>query len=137
MKNKYRAWSIDEGCMYYQEDIKNSNWDFELSSDGLKLSVTSEENYGIYHCTDAKFMQSTGIVDKSKVESYLGDIVKARLVGLDGKLLGVYVGEIIFHEYELAIETTDGSFPVASWCLVESFEIIGNKYENPELLEED
>lgn len=91
----------------------------------------------IHHMMDliAK-RQYTGLKDKNGVEIYEGDIVKGSLKSVTGKHFGEYVGKVIFSEFEWAVETGDGSFPVASWVIVQYVEVIGNTYETPELLEQ-
>lgn len=75
--------------------------------------------------------QFTGLCDKNVKEIYEGDIVKAR--GKDRR--DEVVGHVVFSDGEYLVETTQRDWPMASVVVLEHFEIIGNIYENPTLLE--
>jgi uncharacterized phage protein (TIGR01671 family) len=86
-------------------------------------------------------MQFTGLKDKNGKDIYEGDIIKKKylLYLLDGtKEEVIYIGEVIFSQgafmiskcahYNWHIDTPSGS--------IKEWEVIGNIYENPELLKE-
>lgn len=118
MRNiKFRAWSkFDNGHMHYWQDGFNYRW-FERDS----------HKY-------VELMQYTGLKDKNGVEIYEGDIVK---VDDDWEKYGWFagsLGEIIYTDTaKFAIKTSagQGTFERDS---DKYLEIIGNIYENPELL---
>ncbi|MDG4970030.1 YopX family protein [Lactococcus lactis] len=93
-------------------------------------------NYRFDHfCTgadeDVEFMQSTGLKDKNGTEVYEGDIVKCsrgcpHLIYWEKELGGTYIGG-------MPAWYLSGLNEGYAWTGTE--EIIGNIYENPELLE--
>jgi uncharacterized phage protein (TIGR01671 family) len=80
-------------------------------------------------------MQFTGLQDKNGKEIYEGDIVKAKTRDDKSNLYGF----IVFESGEYLIEQEDLSFPLCTFSVIDefSFEVIGNIYENPELLEDN
>lgn len=108
---KFRAWDSDIDHMYYNPvnaKIVNIN---DIFSDSGNWS----------------WMQSTGLKDKNgKVEVYEGDIVRFS----DG---GVYAVEFKNAQFQLADSTL--SMP-SSIAIHKSLEVIGNIYENPNLIPE-
>ncbi|HGK1850629.1 TPA: YopX family protein [Streptococcus pneumoniae] len=90
---------------------------------------------------DLNLMQSIGIRDITNQEIFEGDVVKTtRFVGRADEVGGFYeydkefIGIVKQLEGSWVIDT--GSDAVCLWTEIEENEIIGNIYENPELLEE-
>jgi len=81
----------------------------------------------------AVIMQYTGLKDKNKKDIYEGDIVN----GIEfspfhpKENIDNTIGEIVFDETLFGYCITDGNKPI---CHMDEIEIIGNIYENPELL---
>lgn len=117
---KLRAWDKQDERMSYGE--------VEYFDDSI--------NYRFDHfCTgadeDVEFMQSTGLKDKNGTEVYEGDIVKCsrgcpHLIYWEKELGGTYIGG-------MPAWYLSGLNEGYAWIGTE--EIIGNIYENPELLE--
>ena len=132
---KFRAWIKenyydDKPYMLHQVNAVEPNGDIQINS-------VLHETKGLYDCHSAneiELMQYTGLKDKNGVEIYEGDII-----GLDG-----------FWSYY--IDFHDGAFrkipcnqaqklnwpwnPLEKVTIeVHGWEVVGNIYENPELLE--
>jgi uncharacterized phage protein (TIGR01671 family) len=76
---------------------------------------------------DCELMQSTGLKDKNDVEIYEGDIVR-----LKSKKHGLHNATIT---YEAPMFIMDGNKSIFKDTALTISEVIGNIYENPELLE--
>jgi len=68
----------------------------------------------------------TGLKDKNEKEIYEGDIVIGHYAGSSA---GPYRNKVVWNEHEAAFGFANA--PMWTW---ESFEVIGNIYENPDLL---
>ncbi|MDH8063304.1 YopX family protein, partial [Lactococcus lactis subsp. lactis] len=124
---KLRAWDKQDERMSYGE--------VEYFDDSI--------NYRFDHfCTgadeDVEFMQSTGIKDKNGVEIYEGDVINYRnsfrnpMTG-SGSLSINRDFKIIFKDGEFKAK----GFDIRLKNILSYSEVIGNVYENPELLRED
>ena len=87
-------------------------------------------------------MQSTGLVDKNGKEIFDGDIVRTtRFLGRADEIGGFYeyekdyVGVVKVLEGSWVIDT--GIVAVRLWSEIDESEVLGNIYENPELLEDE
>lgn len=79
-----------------------------------------------------ELMQFTGLHDKNGREIYEGDVVDIGLKNQDGKLV---LAPVIYGEYIAGYVLDNGGNGI--WQrLTEDCKVIGNIYENPELLEE-
>lgn len=128
---KFRIYDTDEKEMFYQEDI-----DYIDFFTGI-VFIREDDGYDYlldYKSDDGKLMQYTGLKDKNGKEIYEGDIL--------GR-----------HEYwPIRIEYDKGCFmvrdldkvrynnlilnvPICNFESINDWKVIGNIYENPELLE--
>ena len=124
---KFRAWDKLNNEMYVVEQINFNRGEFE--SIGYGITFLREADKVI-------LMQSTGILDKNGKEIFEGDILG---IETDEGILNVNIfwdeEHVLFmfeskkhNEKELLAELVeDNTYP---------FAILGNIYENPELLEE-
>lgn len=111
---KFRAWDTKLSLMFDWESIK----DTQLFWDALK---------GV----DAEIMQFTGLLDKNGKEVYEGDIIA------NGDTKPAIL-QVKFLEGGFCC-TAEGILPIDLNCFYPSigcrFEVIGNIYENPELMD--
>lgn len=120
---KFRAWNECEKIMEY--DIQEE-YDGDLSCFGCYLNNEFWE-----------VMQYTGLKDKNGVEIYDGDILRVRHFtpqSKDGVALWCENVEVKYLESLAQFVTLDSS-QKDNYIINELSEVIGNIYENPELLE--
>lgn len=118
---KFRAWHKVKNIMVYDnEDDTYGYWDGCRNSNvGMINTILNSQYYKEY-----KFMQYTGLRDKNGKEIYEGDIAKYE--NMIGKIM-FFNGSFILSDFE---EETEWELGVIN----EELEIIGNIYDNPELL---
>lgn len=131
---KFRAWDNVNKVMQYS-DIIWGDYDFP---------ALSELNYGdnIYNLSN--LMQYTGLLDKSGKEIYEGDIVIASKMPYYWEFVkSVNKGLVVYNNhtasYRIKIDnyhsSTIGESDTVKFNPVSKYEVIGNIYENPELLD--
>ena len=131
---KFRVWNGK--AMTYPKTI-------ELGVNGWNgLTSASYQLDGGGYCTSAYVMQFTGLLDKNSKEIYEGDIVKYIDFTSDAGMLGgeSTIGQInwipgrcAFHPQELEGNHKGGHY-IAYWDFLEWIEVIGNIYENKDLI---
>lgn len=129
---KFKAWD-----KYHEMIVSIISIDFEN-----KIAYVEQENGDRYdiHFDNLIFLQSTGLKDKNGVEIFEGDIVKVSVHnGFD-----YYDNEVCvvrksrFHSGLVCINpNNDMECRIFNQDVLEDYqyEVIGNIYENPELLE--
>lgn len=130
MKPKFRAWLKDEYRMTDVREITFFDDEVQMISD-----VTDFYTYGEF-----ELMQSTGLIDKNGKEIFEGDIVRYRYKVNGNNLTEVVAYDKDFAGFGVVYEFTDVIFTFGEMCEdidLSNFVVIGNIYENPELLEEE
>ena len=122
---KFRAWTEEGKVMYY--DV------YPFIDDTLLLSY-DEISFDEVPASDFILMQSTGLIDKNGEEIFEGDV----LLTYDDELAKVYWDDVLAGWFVDFIYETAELSEVADIQSSRSIcKIIGNIYENPELLEEE
>jgi len=120
---KFRAWDESIPMMRYFEPFKNT-----------QPNMVEVEYVAL---NEIPLMQFTGLLDKHGKEVYEGDVVNFDNSEIGGKK---YVGEIIWNSdqtlsgLEWGLWTREGYLKTD---FLGTLEIIGNKFENPDLLREN
>lgn len=121
MKPKFRAWLKEENEMIIVDTMNWFDDEFESIGDGITFLRGADK---------VELMQSTGLKDKNSKEIFEGDIVKmAKDVYSD---LTYY--EIVRHRGG-AYRLESNQHGCELWLRHTNCEVIGNIYENTELLE--
>lgn len=116
---KFRGWERELQMMVYDTEL--GGWHFEYDGNPVRAvnQMINEEDY-FYD-----LMQYTGLKDKNGVEIYEGDIVQT---GWQGGTKG----SVVFNKDTYCVNTGVGYI---FFNHPESYEVIGNIYEHPHLLE--
>ena len=126
---KFRAWDIHGQKMFANDELIIWNGNV-YANDSKKLTCNYLKGWTI---DDKYLMQSTGLFDRNGKEVFVGDIVKCTRgclheVYLEKEYGGTYIGG-------MPAIYLKGLREGYAWT--EHEEIIGNIYENPELLEDE
>lgn len=119
---KFRVWDKTDKEMYLVDVINFNRGEFESIGDGITFLREADE---------VILMQSTGLFDKNGQEVFVGDIIKCTIgcpheVYLEKEYGGTYIGG-------MPAVYLKGLLSGYAWTGDE--EIIGNVYQNHELLE--
>lgn len=116
---KFRIWDIEN-----KEMLKVQELDFEPTFYGGRIAIRPDQYNDYFYTEDMILMQYTGLHDKNEKEIYEGDIVKYE--NMTGKIM-FFNGSFIMSNFE---ETEEWELGVIN----EELEIMGNIYDNPELI---
>lgn len=121
---KFRAWYREGLC-----DVTNiSMWQGQVST--LRVKPTGSGEYAA-SITDTPIMQCTGLADKNGKEIYEGDIIQ-RPYHVDEYLVVEFVSGAFRAHYRCGDARLDEYITLGQGEWV----IVGNIYENPELLKQ-
>ena len=116
-ENKYRVWDVDNNKMYEVQSIT-------FGSEGcVVLTWTSDMNPQIVK--NYILLEYTNLKDKNGIEIYEGDIVEFRGKGIIEWLNG---------GARFQVKWLDGGFDNMSHGWAKNYEMVGNIYEDEELL---
>ncbi len=128
---KFRAWDVVDKVMKDSFTLRSlvGGYDcgYRVDKDLPFIDEEDENN------PDTIIMQFTGLRDKDGKEIYEGDIIQKRMDGDDSRILETIVMEWVPEQW-----TEEGFMTGFSqlWTTAEQYEIIGNVWENPELIEQ-
>lgn len=130
---KFRAWIKEENKMIEPSDILSISFKLcEMTPN--YLYGFEKEKYDFY---DLELMQSTGLHDKNGKEIFEGDVIAIEVddtgTPINARVFqNSKIGVLMFHVFE-----DNEDVPMVELLEDNSvaFEIIGNIYENPKLLE--
>lgn len=138
-KIKFRAWDKTMNMMIYQDDTE---FEFRLTGKGIEVddltfvdTAFNEKHEDI----DCEVMQYTGLKDKNGKEIYAGDICRWRdLETFNDEILeDIFV--VVWNDEKLGwyTQNEDGNFVYELYEYTDDrdLEVIGNIYENADLLE--
>ena len=131
---RFRAWDKNQQIMRGVRGLfwTKNNLVAHCSPMGNKFDefFTTILNDGEYH-----LMQSTGLFDKNDKEIFEGDIVRISM--RIGKCTTTSIGAVEFDKFEVCFRIRNelGGHYVTMFH-VRYFEVIGNIYQNPELVED-
>lgn len=136
---KFRVWNtlVKEFSYFDKPEIQIGTDGFDS---GLIFPLSENSNLYMGKCLEPQFC--TGLKDKNGKLIYEGDIISVKIKTQDFYNVEEYYsenykGEIIFKEGRIAIRVINTKKqPISLYYYAKGCEVIGNIYENPELLEE-
>lgn len=127
---KLRCWNTTTGEMQEIESI-----DF---NHGKVEQVNTDNDRILFPDKECVLMHYTGLKDRHGIEIYEGDVVTWHNKYFEyNNPPREFKGQIKYDTGHFAIFTFDGTWDNADWVgAITDIEVIGNIYENPELLKE-
>ena len=125
---KFRAWIKSQKKIINVYGFSRDNIS-ETSNDSPCL------NENIFNFNDCELMQYTGLKDIEGTEIYEGDIVLRNETGCEGSYNAKY--KVIYKKNSFCLEVLQSYIfkKGTVLCVMEECDVVGNIYENPELLQ--
>lgn len=137
--SRYRAWDKENDRMIYPS---NNDVYFNLTDDGISIEDLTLEPYdGVFPLLGSVLMQSTGLKDKNGVEIFEGDVVVGQQnLTTDSSTPFEIKGLVRYSKRNTMFYLDEKSFGHDKFMnslgsSIYQFEVIGNVFANPELLE--
>ncbi len=118
---KFRAWDKRKKIMEYKDILRGITCFYPYQDINARIAYANSADYIL--------MQYIGLKDKNGKEIWEGDVVKSSLC----------TGEVFFHKYSWDVKQmpdylTDDNSVFFDYSGSKDAEVIGNIYQNPELL---
>lgn len=126
---KFRAWHKDLKKMFKigQITLEEGTWNFESNDRGfIGMSIPYQPSFVL--------MQYTGLHDKNGKEIYDGDIVYCQTKYGKAKAIIKFIDGKFVAYWNSALTHPENGHHIACYEINKRFEVIGNIYDNPELL---
>lgn len=131
---KFRVWDKETKHMHICGEDVHDTITFEDETNKAYYYNLQNGCGSLREDSDYILMQYTGLKDKNGKEIYEGDIIKICAEGLGGEA----IGKTVYDEYDLAfvLKNEVEELSECLWYAEQQLEVIGNIYDNPELLRE-
>ena len=125
---KFRAWDKNESRMIYSGTEQN-DYPFAWMIHNSGIDIAEHDGTEWNYLKELIFMQCTGLHDKNGKEIYEGDIVTGLFNHTD------IIGHIVYGSDATFFIERKGLYGIGLNNAEDWLEVVGNIYENPELLE--
>ena len=126
---KFRIWDIENKEMLEVQEL-----DFEPTFYGGRIAIRPDQYNDYFDTEDMILMQYTGLDDKNGKEIYEGDIVYCQTKYGKAKAIIKFIDGKFVAYWNSALTHPENGHHIACYEINKRFEVIGNEYDNPELL---